>query len=145
MHNIPLYNIPNTSIGHGENHLNTFETISVFSIMVRDVKTEKKDQNVLRVCRNMYENNIGCIIIVNQSENTKPVGIITERDIVRMLGSLTPSLLPTPLRDIMSKPLVNVSMNSSVRDAIQTMQQKNIQLIVSDGDEMVGLKICSEQ
>ncbi|HYA85243.1 MAG TPA: CBS domain-containing protein [Candidatus Bathyarchaeia archaeon] len=125
--------------------MNTFETISVFSIMVRDVKTEKKDQNVLRVCRNMYENNIGCIIIVNQSENTKPVGIITERDIVRMLGSLTPSLLPTPLRDIMSKPLVNVSMNSSVRDAIQTMQQKNIQLIVSDGDEMVGLKICSEQ
>ena len=40
----------------------------------------------------------------------------------------------------MSKPLVNVSINSSVRDAIQTMQQKNIRrLIVSDGDEMVGI------
>jgi CBS domain-containing protein len=33
----------------------------------------------------MYENNIGCVIIVNQSDNnnTKPVGIITERDTVR--------------------------------------------------------------
>jgi predicted transcriptional regulator len=40
----------------------------------------------------------------------------------------------------MSKPLVNVSINSSVRDAIQTMQQKNIRrLIVSDGDKMVGI------
>ena len=40
----------------------------------------------------------------------------------------------------MSKPLVNVSINSSIRDAIQTMQQKNIRrLIVSDGDEMVGI------
>ncbi len=40
----------------------------------------------------------------------------------------------------MTKPLVNVSINSSVRDANQTMQQKNIRrLIVSDGDEMVGL------
>jgi CBS domain-containing protein len=119
--------------------LNSLETISVFSIMTRDVKTEKEDQNVLTACRIMYENNIGCIIIV-KSDNTKPVGIITERDIVRTLGSLKPSSLRTPLRDIMSKPLVNVSINSSVRDAIQTMQQKNIRrLIVSDGDEMVGI------
>jgi CBS domain-containing protein len=109
--------------------------------MTRDVKTEKEDQNVLTACRIMYENNIGCIIIVNQSDNnnTKPVGIITERDIVRILGSLKPSSLRTPLM-CMSKPLVNVSINSSVRDAIQTMQQKNIRrLIVSDGDEMVGI------
>ena len=78
--------------------------------MTRDVKTEREDQNVLTACRIMYENNIGCIIIVNQSHNnnTKPVGIITERDIVRMLGSMKPSLLQTPLRDMMSKPLVNV-------------------------------------
>ena len=120
--------------------MNSLETISVFSIMTRDVKTEKEDQNVLTACKIMYENNIGCIVIVKSDNNTKPVGIITERDIVRMLGSLKPSLLQTPLRDIMSKPLVNVSINSSVRDAIQTMQQKNIRrLIVSDGDEMVGI------
>jgi len=57
-----------------------------------------------------------------------------------MLGSLKPPLLQTPLREVMSKPLVNVSINSSVRDAIQTMQQKNIRrLVVSDGDEMVGI------
>jgi CBS domain-containing protein len=137
MHNIPIYNTI-TSIGSRENRLNSLEAISVFSIMTRDVKTEKKVQNVLTACRIMYENNIGCIIIVNQSDNNnpKPVGTITQRDIVRMLGPLKPSLLQTPLRDIMSKPLVNVSINSSVRDAIQTMQQKNIRrLIVSDGNE----------
>ena len=40
----------------------------------------------------------------------------------------------------MSKPLVNVSINSSVRDAIQIMQQKNIRrLIASDSDKMVGI------
>jgi CBS domain-containing protein len=122
--------------------LSSLETISVSSIMSRDVKTEKEDQNVLTACRIMYENNIGSIIIVKQNDNnnTKPVGIITERDVVRMLGSLKPSLLQTPLHDIMSKPLVNVSINSSVRDAIQTMQQKNIRrLIVSDGEKMVGI------
>ncbi|MFZ0515279.1 MAG: CBS domain-containing protein [Candidatus Nitrosopolaris sp.] len=40
----------------------------------------------------------------------------------------------------MSKPLINVSINSSVRDAIQTMQQKNIRrLVISDGEKMVGI------
>jgi len=43
----------------------------------------------------MYENNIGCIVIVKSDNNTKLVRIITERDIVRMLGSLKPSLLQT--------------------------------------------------
>jgi len=108
-------------------------------MMTRDIKTEKEDQNVLTACKMMYENNIGCIIIVKQND-IKPVGIITERDVVRLLGSLKPSLLQTPLRDIMSKPLVKISINSSVRDAIQTMQQKNIRrLIVSDGEKMVGI------
>ena len=75
--------------------MNSLETVSVFSIMTRDVKTEKEDQNVLTACKIMYENNIGCIVIVKSDNNTKPVGIITERDIVRMLGSLKPSLLQT--------------------------------------------------
>ena len=119
--------------------MNSLETISVSSMMTRDIKTEKEDQNVLTACKMMYENNIGCIIIVKQND-IKPVGIITERDVVRLLGSLKPSLLQTPLREIMSKPLVKISINSSVRDAILTMQQKNIRrLIVSDGEKMVGI------
>jgi CBS domain-containing protein len=120
--------------------MSSMESIPVSSLMTRDVRTEKEDQNVITACRIMYENNIGSIIIVKKDDNIKPVGIITERDVVRLLGSLKPDLLQTPLRDIMSRPLVNISINSSVRDAIQTMQQKNIRrLIVSDGEKMVGI------
>jgi CBS domain-containing protein len=120
--------------------MSSMESIPVSSLMTRNVRTEKEDQNVITACRIMYENNIGSIIIVKKDDNIKPVGIITERDVVRLLGSLKPDLLQTPLRDIMSRPLVNISINSSVRDAIQTMQQKNIRrLIVSDGEKMVGI------
>jgi CBS domain-containing protein len=118
--------------------MSSIETISVSSFMTRDVKTEKEDQNVLTACRIMHENNIGCVIIVKKDD--KPIGIITERDVVRLLGSLNPSLLQTPLRDIMSKPVITIPINSSVRDAIQTMQQKNIRrLVISDGERMVGI------
>ena len=118
--------------------MSSIETISVSSFMTRDVKTEKEDQNVLTAYRIMNENNIGCVIIVKKDD--KPIGIITERDVVRLLGSLNPSLLQIPLRDIMSKPVITISINSSLRDAIQTMQQKNIRrLVISDGERMVGI------
>jgi predicted transcriptional regulator len=85
--------------------MSSIETTSVTSIMTRGVKTEREDQNVLTACRIMHENNIGSVIIVKKDDknNIKPVGIITERDVVRLLGSLNPSLLQIPLRDIMKK------------------------------------------
>ena len=122
--------------------MSSLETTSVSSFMTRDVKTEKEDQNVLTACRIMHENNIGSVIVVKKDDknNTNPTGIITERDVVRLIGSLDPSLLHTPLRDMMSKPLITISTNGSVKDAIQLMQQKNIRrLVISDGERMVGI------
>jgi CBS domain-containing protein len=122
--------------------MSSIETTSVSSFMTRKVKTEKEDQNVLAACRIMHENNIGSVIIVKKDDNNniKPAGIITERDGVHLLGSLNPSLLQTPLCDIMSKPLITISTNGSVKDAIQLMQQKNVRrLVISDGERMVGI------
>jgi CBS domain-containing protein len=84
--------------------MSSIETISVSSFMTRDVKMEKEDQNVITACRIMHENNIGCVVIfsMNDVNSEKPIGIITERDVVRLLGSLNPTLLQTPLRDMMS-------------------------------------------
>jgi CBS domain-containing protein len=122
--------------------MSSIETISVSGFVTRDVKTEKEDQNVITACRIMHENNIGCVVIVskNGANHEKPIGIITERDVVRLLGSLNPSLLQTPLHEIISKPLITISLNSSIKDAIQTMQQKNIRrLVIVDKEKMVGI------
>ena len=122
--------------------MSSIETISVSSFMTRDVKKEKEDQNVLTACRIMHENNIGCVVIVskNGANSEKLIGIITERDVVRLLGSLNPSLLQTALQEIMSKPLITISINSSIKDVIQTMQQKNIRrLVIVDKEKMVGI------
>jgi CBS domain-containing protein len=121
--------------------MSSIETISVSRFMTRDVKTEKEDQNVITACRIMHENNIGCVVIVSKgdSNSEKPIGIITERDVVRLLG-LNPSLLQTPLHDIMSKPLITITIESSFKDAIQIMHQKNIRrLVIVDKQKMVGI------
>jgi predicted transcriptional regulator len=74
----------------------------------------------------MHQNNIGSIIIVDNEKDGMAVGIITERDIIRVLGELQPWLMSTPLRSIMSKPLVTIRSNASLKDGIQTMYSRNI-------------------
>lgn len=106
----------------------SIESIRVSSFMTRNVKTETEVQNVQAVCKTMNENNIGSIIVMTPlyENNQKPVGIITERDVVRIIGQLNPSLLRVPIKELMSKPLITLSTNSSIKDAMQTMQQNNI-------------------
>ena len=110
--------------------IHSIESIPVSSFMTRNVKTEIEDQNIQAVCKIMNENNIGSVIIIKIIDgNNQAVGIITERDVVRILGLLQTSLLPAPLREHMSKPLVTLRSNNSIKDAIQTMQLNNIRRI----------------
>src|SRR5215211_5910789 len=108
----------------------SIDSIPVSSFMTRNVKTETEDQNIQAVCKIMNENNIGSVIVIKIIDgNNQAVGIITERDVVRILGLLQTSLLLVPLREHMSKPLVTLRPNNSIKDAIQTMQLNNIRRI----------------
>jgi CBS domain-containing protein len=87
------------------------ETISVSKLMNRKVQTDFEDQNIMSACNIMYANDIGSVVIVTRNEDRThrtPIGIITERDIVRILGKLNPDLLKTPLKTLMSSPLITV-------------------------------------
>ena len=122
----------------------SIESTSVSSFMTKNVKTETEDQNIQSACRNMHQNSIGSIIIVkrddNNNANYKPAGIITERDVVRIIGSLDQSLLKQPLRELMSKPLVTITPNNSLKDALQIMQQKNIRrLVIVENERAIGI------
>jgi CBS domain-containing protein len=119
----------------------SLESIPISSFMTTNVKTEIEDQNIQAVCKIMDENDIGSIIIVTLGRDSlKPVGIITERDIVRIIGKLDPVLLHMPIGDLMSKPLITLSPNSTIRDALQTMQQRNIRRIpIVERETMQGI------
>jgi CBS domain-containing protein len=121
----------------------SIESVSVTEFMTKDVKTETEDQNIKAACKIMYDNNIGSVVIVKGAQNgdkDRPAGIITERDVVRAVGTMDPSLLEMPIREIMSKPVITVSPKNTVKDAIQVMQQRNIRrLIIAENETMVGI------
>ena len=95
----------------------------------------------MAACKVMNDNNIGSIIIVKiQNSEKSPVGIITERDILRILGTLIIDIRK-PLSSFMSKPIITIQSNASVREAIQVMNSNRIRrLVVVDKDnKMLGI------
>ena len=125
------------------------ESIPVSSFMTRNVITETEDKNIQAVCKIMNENSIGSVVILKRTDSNNPnrsnnnkeiVGIITERDIVRIIGLLQPSSLTVPIREFMSKPVITLSPNNSIKDAIQTMQLKNIRTLpVVENQNLQGI------
>lgn len=117
------------------------ETVSVSKLMNSKVQTDFEDQNIMSACNIMSTNNIGCIIIVTRSRNPSPVGIITERNIVEILGKLNADLLRAPLSLLMSKPLITIKQSASINEAAKIMSNKKIRrLVVVDKDnKMIGI------
>ena len=129
-----------------------FEDLSVTSVMSKDVKVAYSNQTVRDVCKSMHDYRIGSIVILEgngdlvskkkpKSEDRMAVGIITERDIVSYLGSDKALSLRTRISEIMSTPLITISTTNSVKDAIETLQLRNIRrLPVTDKNGvMVGI------
>jgi predicted transcriptional regulator len=61
------------------------DSLLVSNVMKTDVKTENENQNVISTCETMCDNYIGLVVVKRDQNNDRiPVGIITERDIVRV-------------------------------------------------------------
>ncbi len=123
----------------------SLESVSVSSIMITDVKTVEENQSVKEVCRILFQNKIGSIVVIKNSTENKeskiPVGIVTERDIVRLVSLPDILSVDEPVYLLMKAPLITINPNSSVIDAIETMQQKDIRRlpVVDNKGKLLGI------
>lgn len=117
------------------------DKISVSNLMNPRVQTDFEDQNIMSACKIMYTNNIGSVIIVSHDRNRGPLGIITERDVVQILGKLDPNLLQTPLSTLMSKPIITIKESASINDATKVMNNKKIRrlAVIDKNNKMIGI------
>ena len=110
--------------------------------MTKTVITATLDQTIQTVCKIMYENNIGSVVIVNREvDGFLPIGIITERDITHALGSVELFPTQTPLRELMSTNVISIKPDSSIHDAVAIMHGNNIRRlpVINDDGKMVGI------
>lgn len=113
--------------------------------MVKKVIIATISQTLQSVCKIMYENNVGCLVIVKRMmRGLVPVGIVTERDIVKIIGSTDLFIGQAAIREFMSSPLVTVSSNTSMSSAIDIMNAKKIRRLPitskkNDSDSLIGI------
>jgi CBS domain-containing protein len=118
------------------------ESAPVSSIMTENVKTATEDETIQAVCKSMYENEIGSLVVVKRTiDGISPIGIITERDIVHHIGLSELFVVQAPIRQIMSTPLVTIGPKSLIRDALEIMKVKNIGKlpVIDNNGKMVGI------
>ncbi|MDH5448746.1 MAG: CBS domain-containing protein [Candidatus Bathyarchaeota archaeon] len=109
----------------------------VKDVMIRDVKTANIRDTVLKAAEIMNRHEIGCIIV---TENGNPVGILTERDILKRVVFKRKDPARTKAIEVMSKPLVTVKSHVTIARATRKMiKQKIKKLAVTNAGHLVGI------
>ncbi|MGM0611851.1 MAG: diguanylate cyclase domain-containing protein [Thermodesulfobacteriota bacterium] len=75
----------------------------------------------------MQEKNISCVVAL---EEEKPVGIITERGLVQYLAGHGQILRDSPLREIMTAPVISIQDNACAYEALYTFHKNHIRHLV---------------
>jgi len=106
-------------------------------IMVKDIVTVKASATAKKAVEVMNEHEIGCLVVVNQG---KPIGIVTERDMLKRFICELREPEKTKVIDIMSKPLIAAAPKMSAGEAAKIMFERKIKkLPVVENGRLVGL------
>lgn len=109
----------------------------VRDVMTKAVKTVRIDSTIREVVQKMNKFDIGSIVVV---DDRRPVGIITERDILRRIVEqyIDPSIVK--VNEIMSQPLMTVDPDASIEESARLMAKKQIKkLPVVENGRLVGI------
>ena len=114
----------------------------VRDIMSRNVKTVRPDDTALDAVRKMNKFRIGSVIVVNSG---RPVGIITERNILQDIVEPRHDPATVKAKDIMTRPLITIDSHTAVDEAAKIMATKTIKTLpVVDKDKILGIVTSSD-
>jgi CBS domain-containing protein len=97
------------------------------------------DKTLLDAAKLMVENNIGLLVVCDQRDKTKLVGVLSERDIIRVVAEA--KALDVPVGQVSTKHTVTVRSNSDVAEAAKAMNKNRIRhvVVVDDRDHPMGV------
>ena len=110
---------------------------AVRHIMTKNIISVKNNVSVVEAASVMVKNDIGSVVV---AKDGKPVGIITERNILKRccVGKLCGEDLRA--EEIMSAPLITIEADASLGEAAMLMSDNKIRrLLVTEKGKIVGI------
>lgn len=106
----------------------------ITSIISRDVITLNPNEPLRSAIEKMNYNRVSCIVV---AEDEKPVGILTERDVIQFIGNNI-DLNMTKLMAVMKSPVIVVSEEIKLPEAANIMATKGVRrLVVVDKEHII--------
>ena len=103
----------------------------------RDVLQIGGEASVLDAVKAMVEANVGSLLVTDGDEIA---GIVTERDYLRRAALAGRADAATPVREIMSAPVICVTPETSIEECMALMTERRIRHVpVVDGGALVGM------
>jgi CBS domain-containing protein len=93
--------------------------------------------SALDAAKLMIKERVGSVVVLGIDE--KPIGILTERDILKKVTAMNKPPKDVAVQDIMSSPLVTIRSYSSIESAAALMADKKIKrLVVLEDDGSIA-------
>ena len=111
--------------------------------MTKKVKTVGLEDTVKDAVEKMNKFNIGSVVVMD-TDRKRPLGIITERDILRLVERY-PDPLILNVKQVMSHPLVTVDADTSIEEAARIMAMKQIKRLATvENGKLTGIVSSSD-
>lgn len=93
------------------------------------------------VAQMMVDNDCGEIPVVDDHENRRPIGVVTDRDITIRTVARGLNPLDVPASEIMTSPVVTVNPQTSLKACCDVMENHQIRrvLVVDDAGKLCGI------
>lgn len=117
------------------------DKMKIEELMTKNIITAKKSEKVFEIAQKMKEYNIGFIPVI---DNSKIIGVITDRDIVINCISNNNDKNET-VENYINKNIVSVKIEDDLEQALNLMKDNKVKrLIVSDNNKVIGIISLSD-
>ena len=112
------------------------KTITIEDVMTKSVISVDASMTINETAKMMEDAKVGAVIIM---ENNAPIGIVTDKDFAVKVAAHAYEI-SSPVKQIMSSPLLSINSDESVRNAADLMFERGVRkLPVLNDDKVVGI------
>lgn len=110
--------------------------MQIKEIMNKNIVVASKEEKIWKIAKKMKQYNIGFLPVV---DNSKVIGVITDRDIVINCISNNNDKNET-VENYINKNIISINLDSEINDALDLMASNKVKrLIVTDDKKTVGI------
>ena len=105
--------------------------------IARPIITIEEDSSVTAASKVMVDNNRGSVVVTRKGE---PVGILTERDVLKRVVAKSMDPTSTKVKQVMTASPVTIDKNMPLREAIDLMNRKGLRrMLVTENGKITGI------